>query len=85
MDTYGYMIPNMFIVVFWILSLFAILLTKKKIPFELKAVMIFNLIYACGIILGEGRGRNFIIMVPALTLFSVYVYTNVLKITLVKT
>ena len=47
--------------------------------------MVFNLIYACGIILADGRGRNFIIMVPSLVLFLAYVYTNILKITLVKT
>lgn len=85
MGTYGYMIPNMFILVLWALSLFPVFMSKKKIPFELKAIMVFILIYACGTILADGRGRNFIIMVPFLVLFVAYVYTNILKITLVKT
>lgn len=44
----------------------------------------FLLMYACGIILLGGRGRHFVIMVPSMVLFSVYIYTNCLKITFVK-
>lgn len=84
MNVYGYMIPNMFILVLWTLSLFPTFLTKKKIPYVLKTILVFNLVYACGIILADGRGRNFIIMVPSLILFFSYVYTNIIKITLVK-
>lgn len=84
MNAYGYMIPNMFILVLWILSLYPAFIARKHIPFELLAATIFTLIYACGIIVADGRGRNFVIMVPALILFSAYIYTNVLKITLVK-
>ena len=85
LDAYGYMIPNIVILSFWILSLYPAFLTRKKVPFEIKAIMIFTLIYACGIILSEGRGRNFIVMVPSLILFFAYVYANILKISLVKT
>lgn len=85
MNAYGYMIPNMFILVFWILSLYPAFLARKHVPFELLAALIFTLIYACGIIVADGRGRNFVIMVPALIVFSAYVFTNILNITLVKT
>ncbi len=85
LNAYGYMIPNMFILVLWILSLYPAFLMRKKIPFEIKAIMVFTLIYACGIVVADGRGRNFIIMVPSLVLFFAYVFTNILKITLIKT
>ena len=66
-----------------LLGLYPFFLARKRVPFEIKALMAL-LIYACGIILLGGRGRYFIIMIPSMVLFSVYVYTNCLKITLVK-
>lgn len=84
MSAYGYMIPNMFIVVLWIISLYPFLLARKKVPFEIKAVMTFALIYAGGMFLLQGKGRHFIFVVPAMVLFCTFIYTNILKITLAK-
>lgn len=81
---YGYMITNMFILVLWVLSLYPACLARKNVPFEIKALMVFTLIYACGIVLLGGRGRHFIVMVPTLVFFLVFVYTNILKINFVK-
>lgn len=85
LNAYGYLIPNMFIIVLWVLSLYPAIVARKKIPYVIKTIMLFTLIYFCGIVLLDGRGRNFIIMVPSLILFFAYVYTNILKINLVKT
>lgn len=84
LTAYGYLVPNMFIIVLWILSLYPAFLVRKEIPFEIRASLVFILIYAGGIVLLGGRGRNFIPMVPILVLFSVYVYTNILNISIVK-
>ncbi|MBD0852600.1 hypothetical protein [Maribacter arenosus] len=84
MAAYGYLIPNALILGLCILCIYPFLLNRRNVPFELKAVMIFYLIYACAIILLDGRGRNFIIMVPSLVLFFAYIYTNTVKITLLK-
>ncbi|MFH6603648.1 ArnT family glycosyltransferase [Maribacter algicola] len=84
LNAFGYLIPNMFIVVLWILSLYPAFKARKRIPYAIYAFMVFSLIYICGIVLTEGRGRNFIIMVPALVIFMAYVYTNVLRIDRVK-
>lgn len=81
---FGYVIPNMFIFVLGVLSLYPAFLARKNIPFEIKVLMIFTLIYACGIVLLGGKGRHFIVMVPVLVVFLVYVYTNILKINIVK-
>ncbi|SDD92762.1 hypothetical protein SAMN05421636_102344 [Pricia antarctica] len=84
LNAYGYIIPNMFIVVLFIVILYPALLSIKKIPFELKAILVFAIIYGFGMILLGGKGRYFTMMVPALALFLAYGYTNILKITLVK-
>lgn len=82
---YGYMIPNMFILVLWMLSLYPAFLARKRVPFEVKALLLFTLIYAGGLVLLGGRARHFIVTVPTLVLFMAYVYTNILKISLAKT
>jgi hypothetical protein len=84
LNAYGYIIPNMFIVVLFILILYPAFLSRKKIPFELKSILVFALIYGFGMILLGGKGRYFTMMVPALAIFLVYGYTNILKISLIK-
>lgn len=82
---FGYMIPNMFIIVLWILSLYPFLvMIRKKMPFELKAVMMFFLIYASAIVLLDGRGRNFIIFVPSIVLFFTFIYSKTVSLTFLK-
>jgi len=81
---YGYLIPNMFIVVLWILSLYPFLLMRNTVSIELKAIMLFYLIYASAIVLLDGRGRNFIVMVPSLVLFFTYIYSKTAKIAIAK-
>ncbi len=73
---YGYMIPNMFILVLWILSIYPFLRVRKKVPIALKAIMLFFLIYASAIILLDGRGRNFIVLAPSLVLFFTVVFSK---------
>lgn len=84
LKAYGFIIPNMFILVLFILIIYPAFIARKRIPFEVKAQLIFALIYGCGIILLAGKGRYFILMVPSLVLFALFVYTKVLKISLVK-
>ena len=80
LSAFGYMIPNMFIVVLWIISLLLFYRTRKSVPVEVKAIMLFFLAYASAIVLLDGRGRNFIIMVPSMVLFFMYIYSKTIKI-----
>ncbi|WP_289063699.1 hypothetical protein [uncultured Zobellia sp.] len=84
MNTYGYMIPNMIIIFFWLLSLYPFIIARKNVPFALKALMLFSLIYACGIIVLDGRGRNFIVMAPTMVLFITYHLYKLVRISIVK-
>ncbi|WP_123772333.1 hypothetical protein [Zobellia sp. OII3] len=80
LNTYGFMLPNIFLIFLWMLSLYPFFAARKNFPFAIQALMVFSLIYAGGIILLDGRARNFVIMAPMLILFFSYVYTRVLKI-----
>ncbi|GEM_PF-600716 len=80
LDAYGYMIPNMFLIVFWILSLYAAFKIRFNLPFEILFLMAFALIYMSGLILLDGRGRNFIEVVPFMVLFICYAFFNILNI-----
>ena len=82
LNAYGYALPNMFILVIWLLSIYPFYISRKHVPIEFKSIMIFSLVYAGGIVLSEGRGRNFITMVPFMVLFSTYMFTNIVKISL---
>ncbi len=82
LNSYGYIIPNMFIVVLFLLIIYPAFLARKRIPFEIKAQLMFAFIYAGGMILLGGKGRYFIVIVPSLVLFFVYVCTTILKINL---
>lgn len=84
LNAYAYMIPNMFIVVLLILIIYPAFLARKRIPFEIFALLIFAFIYGCGMTLLSGKGRYFIIMVPSLVLFLVFAYTRILDIRIIK-
>lgn len=80
----GYIIPNIFIVVLFILVLFPAFISRKKIPFEIGAQLVVALIYGGGMVLLGGKGRYFMVMVPSMVLFIAYVLSNIVKISLNK-
>ena len=80
LNAYGYMFPNMIILFLWALSLYPFIKNKNNMPFEITALLVFSLIYTGGIVLLDGRGRNFITVVPALILFCTYIFSNFKKV-----
>ena len=81
---FGYIIPNGFLVVLLLLIAWPAFLARKKIPFEIKAALLFSLIYGGGMILLLGKPRYFTMMVPSLVLFLVYCYSHIIKISIVQ-
>lgn len=77
---YGYLIPNMFLVVFSIIGIYPAILGRRRIPYELLASILFVCIYLGGLILLLGKGRNLIAAVPILLLFILYVKEHILDI-----
>lgn len=84
LNDFGYIIPNGVIMVLSVLLVWPAFLSRKKIPFEVKAALWFSLIYGAGMILLLGKPRYFIMMVPPLVLFLVYGYSHILKISSVR-
>lgn len=77
---YGYMLPNMLILFLWAISMYLFIRSRKSSRFEITALLVFSLIYTGGIVLLDGRGRNFITVAPVLVLFFTYVYSNFVKV-----
>ncbi|MEX0274755.1 MAG: hypothetical protein AB3N16_10285, partial [Flavobacteriaceae bacterium] len=80
MNAYGYLIPNMFIVVLFLLVLFPAFLARRTIPFEIKGALVFVFIYGGGMILMGGKARYFVMMVPGIFVFLSYIFTNILAL-----
>jgi 4-amino-4-deoxy-L-arabinose transferase-like glycosyltransferase len=84
LSVFGYIIPNAFIMVLLILIAWPAFLARKKIPFEIKTLLLFSLIYGAGMILLLGKPRYFTMMVPSLVLFLAYGYTHILEFKTIK-
>ncbi len=80
LETLGYLIPNMFIVVLTLLGLYPVYMGRKLIPKELVILALVGLVYMAGHTVLGGRGRFFIPVVPILIIFFSFVYSHLLEI-----
>jgi hypothetical protein len=80
MSTYFYILPNMFIVVALILSIYPAMRGRRIIPYELAAILLFMLITFGGSSLLSAFNRQFHPVVPGLILWIAFVFTRILKI-----
>jgi hypothetical protein len=80
LTTYFYMLPNMFVVVLFLLSLFSAGLRPKAIPFEMWALLIFALIAFGGSTFVSAYDRQFRPLVPITCAWTAFLYFRVLQI-----
>jgi len=80
LTTYFYLLPNMFITVFFILSVYPAILRWKSVPYEICALLSFDLISFGGTSLLSAYARQFSPLVPILLLWLSFIYVRVLKI-----
>jgi len=78
--TYFYLVPNMFIVVLFVLSIYPAILRRKAIPYEIYALLYFSLITFAGTSLLSAYDRQFRPLVPILFLWLSFLYVRVMKI-----
>lgn len=78
--TYFTIIPNMFVVVFMVITLGLSIIYYKKLPQELIILLLFILIYLAGSTLVSAFRRMFYITIPFWTVFIAYILTNVVSI-----
>jgi len=79
-STFFYLIPNMFIVVLFILGIYPAIIRWNLIPYELKSLLFFLVITFSGTSLISAYDRQFRPLVPILILWICYIYFYILKI-----
>jgi hypothetical protein len=80
LTTYFYLIPNMFLVVLFLLGIYPVILRWRSIPYEIYALFYFGFVAFGGTSLLSAYDRQFRPLVPILLLWLCYIYIRVLKI-----
>ena len=78
-ETYFYIIPNMFIVVLSILCIYPFYLGRKLVPYEIKGLVVSSLVYIGGSSLVSAVPRYFAIIVPVIILWISFTVTRIIK------
>jgi len=81
-STYFYLLPNMFLVVFLLVSVYPAVRRRRAIPYEIYALLLFALIALGGTSLLCAYDRQFRPLVPILLLWLSFVYVRILRIEL---
>ncbi len=80
LSTYFYILPNMFIVGAFILSVYPGFIRRKIIPYEIITLLIFVIISFGGTSLVSSFDRQFRPLIPILLLWLAFVYLRILRI-----
>jgi hypothetical protein len=78
--TFFYLIPNMFVVVLFALSIYPAILRWKSIPFAIYALLYIFLLAFGGTSLVSADSRQFAPLVPILVLWLTFLYIRIMKI-----
>jgi len=84
LKTYWTMIPNMFILIFIVISVFFSLMHYEKVPKALLVLLFFMLVYLFGSSLISAYRRMFYITMPFWILLISYVFNNIISIKIKK-
>jgi hypothetical protein len=79
-STYFYLLPNMFLVVFLLVSVYPAVLRRRAIPYEIYALLLFALIALGGTSLLCAYDRQFRPLVPIFLLWLSFAYLRILRI-----
>lgn len=79
LSTFFYIIPNMFLVVLLVFSIYPAIVRRKSIPFEIFALLFFAIVSFGGTSLLAAYDRQFRPLVPILLLWLAFLYTRVIK------
>ena len=80
LSTYFFLIPNMFIVVIFVLCIYPAILGRRLIPYEISGLLLFGLISFGGSSLLSAYNRQFWPLVPIFFLWIAFVLSRILKI-----
>lgn len=79
-STYFYIIPNIFLVVFLVLSIILGVRNPRGIPLEIWFIGFFTLVFIMSLTLLDGRVRHLIPILPLILLFIIYVQAKLVTI-----
>lgn len=82
LHTYRYIIPNMFLVVFLVLSIWPLWIGRKKIPIFIWGMLLFSLLFIGEMAMLNGRVRHLVSILPMLFLVLSYLWTQVVHISI---
>lgn len=80
LSTFYYLLPNMFIFVLFVLSIYPAIVKYRLFPVELIALLLFDLIAFGGTSLLSAYDRQFRPLVPVILLWLSFIYVRVVKI-----
>lgn len=80
MSSYFNIIPNMFLMVFCIICIYPTYASRKLIPFEIYALILFAAIVFVGLVPLNSEVRYFLPLIPILMLWISFIFTRVLKL-----
>jgi len=80
LSTYFYLLPNMFLFVTFIFSIYPVILRWKAIPYEIYTLFYFFLVAFGGTASVSAYDRQFRPLVPILLLWLAFIYIRVFKI-----
>ena len=80
MSSFFYILPNIFLTVFLILSMFLVIRNPMSIPFEIRFIGLTALIFIGGLTLLDGRVRHLLPILPLLLFFIAFVFKNILDL-----
>jgi hypothetical protein len=80
LNTFFTFVPNMFIVVFMILSGFVTFINRKVIPKEILTLLIFIAVYLFGSSLLSAERRMFFLALPVIGLWLAYVFDRFIQV-----
>ncbi|MGB5420218.1 hypothetical protein, partial [Algibacter sp.] len=78
-SSYFYILPNLFLVVFLLLSILLAIRKPLSIPFEIRFIGLMALIFIGALSLLDGRVRHLLPILPFLLLFIAFVFKNYIK------
>lgn len=84
LSTYFYIIPNMFLVVLCVLSLYPAYLGRRLIPHEIHALVLFTLISFVGSSLLWAYNRYFLPLVPLFALWLSFILARIVKVEILR-
>ncbi|PKA98770.1 hypothetical protein B0O79_2463 [Flavobacteriaceae bacterium MAR_2009_75] len=79
-NIYGYVLPNMLIVSILLLLAYPIYISRKHVPHEIWAIVLYFFIYTGAIVILHGKPRYFLLTVPSLIFLIAYSFQNILTI-----